>query len=54
MTKSIIKIDAKSRVSVGRYTELEPGHYFRIEKGENGVLTLTPVVDLNSGTEEAA
>lgn len=54
MTKTIIRLDAKSRLSVGRYTELEPGSYFRIEKAEGGTLTLTPVPVEAPETEVAA
>lgn len=37
-----VRLDAKRRVSVGSYTELVTGDYFRVERASNGVLTLTP------------
>lgn len=46
MSKHTTKLDAKGRVSIGRYTELEAGAIFRIERLPSGALTLTPVLEL--------
>lgn len=51
MTKSIIRADSKQRVSIGKWTELAPGSYYRITKGENGELTLTPAIELEADAE---
>lgn len=37
------KLDQKNRVAIGRYTELEPGDFYRVERGPGGVLILHPV-----------
>ncbi len=46
MSNHLTRLDSKGRVSIGRYTELAPGSIYRIEKAANGVLTLTPVIQL--------
>lgn len=43
MSAGFIKLDAQKRVSLGKYTSLEPGAYFRIEQLADGVLELKPV-----------
>lgn len=37
------KLDQKNRVALGRYTELAPGDFYRVERTNQGVLVLTPV-----------
>lgn len=37
-----LRLDANKRVSLGRYTELEPGEYYRVTSTPNGELILTP------------
>ena len=51
MSNQLTKLDAKGRVSIGRYTEAAPGAFYRITRGENGSLTLTPVVLLQEADE---
>lgn len=54
MTQTIVRSDAKQRVSIGKYTELEPGAYYRIARGEGGQLTLTPVPAAKTDEEVAS
>lgn len=37
------KLDQKNRVAIGRYTELNPGDFYRVERQKDGVLILTPI-----------
>lgn len=39
----ILRLDTKSRLSIGRYTEAIPGDYFHVEERAEGVLVLTPL-----------
>lgn len=50
--KATTRLDAKGRVSIGKYVEHEPGTYYRIQRGENGSLTLTPIIVLSEETSE--
>lgn len=43
LKKGFTRVDDRRRIAVGKYTELQPGDYFRIAQNEDGTLTLTPV-----------
>lgn len=41
--EGVVKLDGRSRIAIGRYTELEPDGLFRVTRTPNGELLLTPV-----------
>jgi hypothetical protein len=42
MSAGLVKLDSQKRVSLGKYTPLQPGQYLQIERLEDGTLILRP------------
>lgn len=42
MSAGLIKLDSQKRVSLGKYTPLQPGEYLQIERLDDGTLVLRP------------
>ena len=42
MSAGLIKLDSQKRISLGKYTRLQPGEYLQIERTEDGTLILRP------------
>jgi hypothetical protein len=42
MSAGIIKLDSQKRVSLGKFTDLEPGAYLHVER-DGAVITLKPL-----------
>lgn len=44
LEEGYVRLDDRKRLALGRYTEREPGAYFRVVRSEGGVITLTPTL----------
>lgn len=42
MSAGLVKLDSQKRISLGKYTGLQPGEYLQIERTEDGTLILRP------------
>jgi hypothetical protein len=42
MSARLVKLDSQKRVSLGKYTNLQPGEYLQIERADDGTLILRP------------